>query len=639
MGPSLKQSTIAHLLIMTLLVLVGIVGLREGGYLEGVELDAYDWSLRFPPTQDHSSPPITIITITDEDIRQLGSWPLTDATLAKALKKILEQQPRAIGVDIYRDLEVPPGRRALNQVLKDHPEIVMVMKFGEIEKGGILGPEVLRGTDRVGFSDVVVDGDGVVRRGLFYLDDGTSFASSLALGLALKYLKKDGIGPQPASENPSWMRLGKTVFRPFEGNDGSYVAADAQGYQFLLDLKRKDNLFHTISFWDLLSGAGKPDWLKEKIVLVGVVAEGVKDFFYTSQCSRFGACPKISGVELHGHMVWQLLRAAKDDNALMRTYPDSMENAWIGLWVVLGTAIGAWVRGAWRFAIVVGLGIVGLWGLTVGGVIQGVWIPFVPSALGMVLSATVVTAYVSNKEKKERNMLMSLFSRHVSAEVAEDLWEKRDQILENGRVRPNKLVVTTLFTDLEGFTTIAEGMEPQALLNWLNRYMETMVKIIADHGGVVDDYYGDMIKAGFGVITTNQTEEDIRREATQAVSCAIAMEKDLVRLNREWQQQGLPTIRMRVGINTGPVVAGSLGSAQRLKFTTIGDSVNIASRLESYHKDSTDTWVKDEFCRILIGETTKQYVKNHEWKFEEVGVVTLKGKSIGLPVFRLHPNA
>ena len=638
MGHSLKHSTIAHLLIMTLLVLAGIVGLREGGYLEGVELDAYDWSLRFPSTQDHPSPPITLITITDEDIRKLGSWPLTDATLAKALRKILEQQPRAIGVDIYRDLEVPPGRQALNQVLKDHPEILMVMKFGEIEKGGILAPEVLRGTDRVGFSDIVVDGDGVVRRGLFYLDDGTNVASSFALGLALKYLEKEGIRPLPAAENPSWMQLGKTVFRPFESDDGSYVRADAQGYQFLLDLKRKDNLFHTVSFWDLINGKGKPDWLKEKIVLVGVVAEGVKDFFYTSQCGRVGSCPKIPGVELHGYMVWQLLRAAKEDHALMKTNPDSIENIWIGLWVVLGTAIGAWVRGAWRFAIVVGLGIVGLWGLTVGGIVQGTWIPFVPPALGMLLSATVVTAYISNKEKKDRNMLMSLFSRHVSTEVAEDLWKKRDQILENGRVRPNKLVVTTLFTDLEGFTTIAEGMEPQGLLNWLNRYMEAMVKIIAEHGGVVDDYYGDMIKAGFGVITATQTEEDIRREARQAVSCAIAMEQELVCLNREWQQQGLPTIRMRVGINTGPVVAGSLGSAQRLKYTTIGDSVNIASRLESYEKDSTETWGKEDYCRILIGETTKEYVENHQWKFEEVGVVTLKGKSIGLSVFRLHPQ-
>ena len=94
-------------------------------------------------------------------------------------------------------------------------------------------------------------------------------------------------------------------------------------------------------------------------------------------------------------------------------------------------------------------------------------------------------------------------------------------------------------------------------------------------------------------------------------------------------------VQFGIGINTGPVVAGSLGSAQRLKFTTIGDSVNIAARLESFHKESLETWAKDDVCRILVGDLTKQYLGNHRWTFQEVGVVTLKGKSVGSPVYRL----
>ena len=117
------------------------------------------------------------------------------------------------------------------------------------------------------------------------------------------------------------------------------------------------------------------------------------------------------------------------------------------------------------------------------------------------------------------------------------------------------------------------------------------------------------------------------------------MEQEMIRLNTAWQQQGLPTVRMRVGINTGPVVAGRLGSAQRLKFTTIGDSVNIAARLESFQKDSLETWAKEDVCRILMGETTKQYLGDHQWTLKEVGVVTLKGKSIDLPVYRLFSNS
>jgi adenylate cyclase len=178
-------------------------------------------------------------------------------------------------------------------------------------------------------------------------------------------------------------------------------------------------------------------------------------------------------------------------------------------------------------------------------------------------------------------------------------------------------------------------MEPNQLLDWLNTYMERMVNIIISHGGVVDDYYGDMIKAGFGVLKTGQMEEDIGQDARKAVSCAIAMEQEMIRLNREWQEHGLSAVRMRVGIYTGSVVVGSLGSAQRLKFTTLGDSVNIAARLESFQKDSAEWWAGEEVCRILLGDTTKQYLGNQPWSLKEVGVVALKGKAIGVSVYKL----
>ncbi|HBP86810.1 MAG TPA: CHASE2 domain-containing protein [Nitrospirales bacterium] len=145
---------------MTLLVLLVVMGLRWEGALESVELDAYDWSMRLRPTNPSLSPPITLVSITDQDIRKLGHWPVTDEILANGLEIMTSFHPRAIGVDIYRDLEVPPGRQELDRVLEAHPEILMVMKFGEIEKGGIPSPAILRGTDRVGFNDVVVDSGG-----------------------------------------------------------------------------------------------------------------------------------------------------------------------------------------------------------------------------------------------------------------------------------------------------------------------------------------------------------------------------------------------------------------------------------------------------------------------------------------------
>ena len=636
MGHSPLPSPAFQIGLMTLLVFLAVMGLRGEGFMESAELEAYDWSMRLRPTNTQPTPPITLVSITDQDIRTLGHWPVTDGVLARALDVMMTHHPRAIGVDIYRDLEVPPGRQELDRILEAHPEILMVMKFGKIEKGGIPGPAMLQGTDRTGFNDVVVDSGGIVRRGLLFLDDGTNFYRSFSLLLALQYLQHEKIVPKPSVENSDWLRLGKTVIRPFESHDGGYVEADAQGYQYLLDLKRGKDVFPTISFGAILEGKFNAELLQDHIVLVGVIAQGVKDYFYTSQCGTLTVCPPIPGLELHGYMVHQLLRLAKGEGqAPIATFSDSLEAAWIGLWVLGGGFIGVWVRGAWRFSLAVLMGMLLLSGVVVGGMMYGTWIPFIPPVIGLVINAMVVTAWLSNREKQDRALLMSLFSRHVSSEVAQAVWEKREQFLEKGRLRPQKLVVTTLFTDLEGFTTVAENMEPDTVLDWLNTYMERMVKIITNHGGMVDDYHGDMIKADFGVFRLGQTEADKRQDVNHAVSCAVALEQEMRHLNSQWQQQGLPAVRMRIGIQTGPVVVGSLGSEQRLKFTTIGDSVNVASRLESFQKDSLETWPKEETCRILIGETTKHYLGNHPWRLKEVGVIRLRGKANGISVYRL----
>jgi adenylate cyclase len=632
----LLRSSAFQIFVITLSIFLSIMGLREGGYLESFELDAYDWSLRLRPSPSVTNHPITLITITDQDMHQLGHWPVTDEFLTQALKNIVQYHPRAIGVDIYRDLEVPPGRAELNRMLDAHPEILMVKKFGEIEQGGIPAPAILRGTSRVGFTDIVVDPDGIVRRGLLFLDDGVNFSRSFSLVVALQYLEQEGIVPKPAAENPQWVQLGPTVFRPFESDDGGYREADAKGYQYLLNLNRGKKVFPSVSFGAVLAGDIRPELFQDRIVLIGVSAQSVKDYFYTSECGTLMACPPIPGIELHGYMVRQLLRSAqKGSQQPLATYSDSIEAIWIGLWVLGGGLIGVWIRGAGRFSLAVLSGFVLLSGLVVIGIMQGLWIPFVPPALGFGINAMVVTAWMSNREKQNRTVLMSLFSRHVSPEVAQAVWAQRDQFLEKGRLRPQKLVVTTLFSDLEGFTTVAETMEPDSVLNWLNTYMDTMVQTITRYGGTVDDYHGDMIKADFGVFRLHQTEEDNREDATNAVKCAVAFAQEMRHINAKWQQQGLPVVRMRIGIHTGPVVVGSLGSAERLKFTTIGDTVNIASRLESFQKNSEELWDQGEVCRILIGETTKQYLDKNIGHFKEVGVITLQGKAKGVSAYKL----
>ncbi len=216
---------------------------------------------------------------------------------------------------------------------------------------------------------------------------------------------------------------------------------------------------------------------------------------------------------------------------------------------------------------------------------------------------------------------MQIFSKHVSKEVAGLIWEQRDQFLENGRPRSQNMTATVFFSDLRGFTTVSEKMSPQELIDWLNTYMESMAGLIMKFGGVVDSYSGDGIKADFGVPFPRSGDDEIRRDAMHAVDCALAMAEELALLNLLWGARGLPEMGMRVGIFTGPVVGGLLGSSERLKYTTIGDTVNIASRLESFDKDVG----KHSLCRILIGEATLNCL-SERYATEKIGEVRLKGK-------------
>ena len=159
-------------------------------------------------------------------ISNQGRWPLTDATLARTLDILIRYEARTIGLDIFRDIQVPPGGVDLDSVLKDHQNIIAVMKFG---KNGVPPPQVINSPDRIGFNDILVDRGGIVRRGLLFLDDGENVFYSFALQLALRYLLVEGILPQPDASNPDYIALGKTTIPPFEPNDGAYIQADARG--------------------------------------------------------------------------------------------------------------------------------------------------------------------------------------------------------------------------------------------------------------------------------------------------------------------------------------------------------------------------------------------------------------------------
>ncbi len=614
-----------------------VIGLRSAGLLQFVELATYDAYLRVKEHRSVPEPRVVLVQAFEPDIQKLGEWPLSDRNMTAVLEKILVHEPRTVGVDLYRDIPVPPGTEGLHSLLKRDKRIVFIEKFGKDSSKRVAGPPVLRGTEQIGFADVTTDRDGVVRRGLLFLDDGKDFSVAFALRLALAYLAERGITPQPGSDDPAHMRLGSVTLRPFEANDGAYVREDAQGYQYMLDYRGGADRFKTYSVSDVLEGRLDPDLIKGNVVIVGVHAASVKDDFLTPYDRFSGSGRTTPGIAVHGHEASQLIRAALEGDAPIRFLPDRVEYLWILLWGIVAALVGRVARSTLRFTLFTAAGLLLLVGSTLLAFIGQWWLPVAPVAITWVASAGVVTAFISGHERQERRFVMELFSRSVSPEVADEMWRQRASFMKGGRLQPQTMTVTVLFSDLAGFTPVAERLSPEELMDWLNEYMETMAGLVTQHGGVVDDYYGDAIKSNFGVPLPRKSAEEVREDAMNAVRCAMAMREYMEKLNAAWTEENAPRVKVRAGIATGSVVAGCLGSAQRMKYTTIGDVVNTAARLESYGKEIPENLV-DPYCQIMVAASTVEQLEPG-FHLEPVGALQLKGKSQAVEVFALITEA
>jgi adenylate cyclase len=482
-----------------------------------------------------------------------------------------------------------------------------------------------------------VDPGGVVRRGLLFIDDGVTTATAFALRLALLYLQPEGIVLQPDPANPEQLRLGPHTLRPLEAYDGPYAAADTRGYQFLLDFKGWRGSFPAITLTELMSGNIAPEMLRDKIVLIGITAESVKDHFYTPFSRGLQDDQQTDGVAIHAHIISQLIRLGLGGAAPVKTLNKWQESIWIVIWAALGGLIGLSVRTPWKLCFAIGSGLLALVVFDFSVFLEDWWLPLVPPALAWFIAAVAITAYLSHQETVERAALMQLFSRHVSKQVADGIWRDREQFLDGKRPRPQQLIATVLFADLVGFTAVSEKLSPAELMDWLNECMDPMARQVSTHGGVIEQYSGDAIVAVFGVPIARNDDEEINRDAVNAVSCALAMATVLRDLNRRWLERNRPTTGMRIGIYTGPMVAGSLGGSDRLEYVVIGDTVNVASRLESFDKDLFARSLAEP-CRILIGEATLIRL-GQRFPTEKVGQVSLKGKEERIHVYRVLGHA
>ncbi|AFZ09026.1 diguanylate cyclase with PAS/PAC and Chase2 sensors [Oscillatoria nigro-viridis PCC 7112] len=388
-----------------------VIVMRWFGFFQVWEWAAFDHFVRWRSPEPIDSR-IVIVEIKEADLQKYG-YPISDAVLAQLLQKLHAGKPRAIGLDVYRDLPTQPGNAELLKTFKTIPNLIGIELMPDETRFGVRPPPVLDKLDRIGFNNVVTDADSKVRRTLLYAwpGDGKTH-QSFALRLALLYLKSEGISPQPARINPKYLQLGKGVFRPFQPNDGAYVRSDSRGYQILTNLRGPRGSFRTASMGDVLSGKVPADFVRSRVVLIGSNAPSLRDFYQNAYSSGWFAPPQqIPGVELQAHFLSQILSAAIDGRGGINVWPEAAELLWILLWSWAGANVSWNLRSLGRSAYCLLSISLGLSASLYLAFLAGWWLPLIPPILSLVGSGVAVVGYLAHLQeelKRSKEFLQSL---------------------------------------------------------------------------------------------------------------------------------------------------------------------------------------------------------------------------------------
>lgn len=619
---------IQGVLVAAILMTGGTWAVRYWDGLQALELKVYDRFVRVQSDLE-PDPRILIVGITEVDLRRLQRSTLSDKDLAQVLRLIQQEQPAVVGLDLYRDVPQHVGLSELQPQLQAE-NLIAIMLIGDDENTNVPPPPNVP-DERVGFNDLISDSDGVVRRNLLFgstPDEKVYFSFSLRVAIA--YLAQQDILPEPSDQNPEYLQLGAATFEPLKQNSGAYKTVDDAGYQVLLNYRADAPPARIVSVSDILTRKVPPAWIKDQIVLIGTVAPSSKDLFFTPYSAGNSVESKMAGINVHAQMVSQFLDAATGERPLFRYWPEWAEFGWMLAWALVGGAVAWQIR---HTLVLIGVVVV-----TAGGLIlvsygifqQGVWIPVVAPLIAMSATEAAMVTYRAQQAQRQQQMVMTLLGQNTSPEIARALWENRENLVSAGKLPGQKLTATLLFSDLKNFSTMAEQMPPEQLLLILNQYLGEMTEVVQTHNGIINKFTGDGLLAVFGVPIERMQTEEVATDAHNAVVSALKMGERLQTLNQIWRSQNLPELQMRVGIFTGPIVAGSLGGKDRMEYGVIGDSVNVASRLESCEKHR-----HKGVCRILITNHTLNLLNADQFEVEAWGLIELKGRQQPVQVYQV----
>ncbi len=566
--------------------------------LERLELSMRDTLMRLRGEQPPSEP-IVIVAIDDFSFNWTGyQWPWPRAYLAEIVNWLDAAGARLIGLDIFlfeADSD-PAGDAALADALARAPQAVTVAQIFEDPAQGTVTlklplPAYRSAVDGLGITLVSQDDDAIVRSVYAYQTYGDERYYHWAFEIAALTLATDP--PSPAGS----ARL------TFNGQE-----VPLNGTTLLINYAGPAGTYPTYSAARLLLGDYPPELFRDKIVLIGATTLTLQDIYPTP----FSAKEQMPGVEVVANAVGTLLSGRH-----LRILP-----LWASLLILLSMAL--------LVSLLIRLRRPSLTLLLMGGSLilyltavylifarAGWYLPMTAPLLMLLLGVLLPTTEQAVSQEVEKRRVRNLFSRFVSPEMVDQLLETQDIRSLNKRA-----VLTVLFSDIRGFTSLSEKLTPEEVVALLNPYLEVMTGVIHKYGGTVDKYEGDAIVAFFG------EPVPYRDHALRAARAAVEMQRRLADLRKKWKAEGIFSGRFEIGIglNSGEAFVGLIGSAQRINYTAIGDNVNLASRLQDLTK--TYAWP------IIVSESTARAIES-EFEVEFIEAAPVKGKAEPVRIYKL----
>ena len=606
-----------------LVALAVLALLRQSGLAQTVDLALYDLITSRREAPSGLDSPITLIGIEESDIQRYG-WPIDDGLFCRGIDGLRRGGASAIGFDLYRDQGVGPEQQCLRDRFRQEPTLVSIFNVAS-------GIAAVPGTpaERQSYNDLSLDADGVLRRDLVHVTGQDEATVSFAMRV---------------------MEVA-TGDRSIRGSidagtdDDAWLAADAGGYHNEVEaglglqrmlLYRQPGSYRRYTLEQWLENSIPADAIRDQIVLIGSTAPSLRDLFEVP-FSRFHSGVEmfqLPGLEIHANRIATLLDSRSNSAALIWTMPGWGNRLLLVVSLLAGLALGEAIPTLRRSVLVVtavaGAGAAGLLGLLFW---SQVWVGTALPLTGLLSMAGAAWLRRGAVSQQHSQQIRRLLGQATSPAVAQQLWDQREELLSNGRFEGQQLPITVLFTDTASFTSVSERLSPRELMDWLNRGMAICVPAVTRRGGMVNKFTGDGMLAVFGV----PVRQDPTAEAAAALEAAREIQAGLEQLNAELLQEGAPEMRVRAGIHSGEALVGSMGSADRIEYAVIGDTVNCASRLESLDKQR-----HQGVMRVLLSSNTLDILDptiRQQLQLESWGSVQVKGRDEPLEVSELRMDS